>query len=141
MKKVLFLFVPILLTACVGVPGVMRPKEPPLVIEPVTAGGPVDVATDPTVSASTQPQSEGRFLGFSVTTIGDVTLPGLWLETPLVRTETTGRVVAENGRQIDVMLRPTGGARGSGSRLSFAGFTTLGIALDARPTLTVIGDV
>lgn len=118
-----------------------REQEPALAIEVVTAGGPVAVSADPTVSAASLPQNEGRFLGFSVTTLADASLPGLWLDTPLVRTEMTGRVVAENGRQINLLLRPTGGARGSGSRMSLAGFNALGIPLTAITTLTVIGDV
>jgi hypothetical protein len=141
MKRILALFALFPLAACSGVPGLSRDQEPALVIGAVTAGGPLSVAADPTASAASEPQSAGRFLGFSVTSLGDASLPGLWLETPLVRTEMTGRVVAENGRQIDLVLRPSGGARGSGSRMSLAGFTALGIPLTALSTLTVIGDV
>jgi hypothetical protein len=57
-----------------------------------------------------------------------------------VSEEGPGRVVAESGRQLVVMLRPSGGARNSGSRLSLAAFQELGIALSALPTLTVISD-
>lgn len=131
---------PLLLLPLAACASLTRDDEPELVIEAVTAGGPVAIAADPTASAASEPQGEGRFLGFSVTSLGDASLPGLWLETPLVRTEMTGSVVAENGRQIDVILRPSGGARGSGSRLSLAGFTALGIPLTALSTLTVIGD-
>lgn len=137
-------FLAISLAAC-GV--VDRTADAPLTIATPPAGGPttVDATADQSLGATDlpiaeQPQSEGRFLGFSVTSLGDATVPGLWLETPLVNAPTTGRIVAENGRQIAVELRPTGGARGSGSRLSLAGFTALGLQLTALSTLTVIGD-
>ncbi|WP_439138675.1 hypothetical protein [Roseicyclus sp.] len=137
-------FLALSLAAC-GV--VDRTADAPLTIETPPAGGPttVDTATDQSLSSAEvpiaeQPQAEGRFLGFSVTSLGDATIPGLWLETPLVNAPMTGRIVAENGRQIAVELRPTGGARGSGSRLSLAGFTALGLQLTALSTLTVIGD-
>lgn len=111
------------LGACVG-------ARPPA--EPV----PQVVAVAPELPST----SEGRFVGFTVASLGDATMPGLWLETPLVRDETPGRVVAESGRQLPVMLRPSGGARNSGSRLSLQGFQELGIAFGALPTLTVIAD-
>ena len=124
-----------------------RNADAPLTIETPPAGGPtaVDAAIDPALSTAeaptiAEPQAEGRFLGFSVTSLSDALVPGVWLETPLVNAPTTGSVVAENGRQIAVELRPTGGARGSGSRLSLAGFTALGLPLTALTTLTVIGD-
>ena len=130
------------LTACM--PG-GRDDTPPLVVETLQAGGPVAVAPPPSEGADVPlatpaPASEGRFLGFSVTSLGDASVPGLWLETPLVKDPMTGRIVAENGRQIAVELRPTGGARGSGSRLSLEGFTALGLPLTALTTMTVIGD-
>jgi hypothetical protein len=140
MKRTLALAFLIPLVACSGLPGLTRDEEPPRVIEAVTAGGPVSVSADPTQSSATEPRSE-RFLGFSVTSLGDASVPGLWLETPLVRTEMTGSVVAENGRQIALILRPSGGARGSGSRLSLEGFRALGMPLTSVSTLTVIGDV
>ena len=141
MTRTLILIAPILLAACSGLPGLMREPTPAPVIETVTAGGPMPVADDATASDASEPQSPGRFPGFSVTRLSEENLPGLWLDTPLVRVETTGTIVAENGRQIDVILRPTGDARGSGSRLSPDGFAALGLARDAQPTLTVIGDV
>ena len=124
-----------------------REDVPPLTLETPAAGGPTTVDAPIDLSLATAeapvgeaPQSAGRFLGFSVTSLGDATIPGLWLETPLVREQTTGWIVAENGRQIAVALRPTGGARGSGSRLSLAGFTALGLPLTALTTMTVIAD-
>jgi len=78
-----------------------------------------------------------RFLGFTVISLGDATQPGIWLETPLVEEEQPGRVIGENGRVAFVTLRPSGGERGSGSRLSLQGYQLLGIDLTALPTVTV----
>lgn len=124
-----------------------RAADAPLEIATPPAGGPTTVAVagdqSPDAAASPvveQPQAAPRFAGFSVTSLGDATMPGLWLETPLVNETTTGLVVAENGRQIAVELRPTGGARGSGSRLSLEGFTALGLPLTALTTMTVLVD-
>jgi hypothetical protein len=141
MKRSILAFLMIPLAACSGLPGTSRTPEPVLVIDAVVAGGPVDAITNtpdaaPDLRAA---QGEPRFLGFSVTSLGDSSLPGLWLETPLVRSEQMGRIIAENGRQIDVWLRPTGGTRGSGSRLSLEGFTALGLPLTAQSTMTVVG--
>ncbi|PWK59577.1 D-galactarate dehydratase [Roseicyclus mahoneyensis] len=86
------------------------------------------------------PDGEGRFMGFTVASLGDAATPGLWIETPLVTSEQPGRVVSENGMQLFLTLRPSGGARNSGSRLSLQAFQELGIPLTALPTVTVISD-
>ena len=86
---------------------------------------------------ATEAAGEPTFIGFTVISLGDATDPGLWLETPLVDEETPGRVIGENGRVVFVTLRPSGGERGSGSRLSLQGYQVLGIALTALPTVTV----
>lgn len=99
---------------------------------------PAIVAVDP--SGADVPAGEGQFLGFTVASLGDATVPGLWIETPLVTEEGPGRVVSESGQQLAVTLRPSGGARDSGSRLSMTAFQQLGISLTALPTLTVISD-
>lgn len=78
--------------------------------------------------------------GFSVTSLGDATVPGLWIETPLVDRERAVTVVAPNGTTVEVTGRPSGGERGSGSRMSLAAFQALGIDLTSLPTVTVIAD-
>ena len=121
-----------------------RDAPDPVVIETPPVGGPTDVAGAELAAVvpatPAEPSGDGQFLGFSVTSLGDATQPGLWLETPLVTAEGPGRVVAENGRTIAVALQPSGGDQGSGSRLSLAGFQALGLDLTALPTLTVISD-
>lgn len=77
-------------------------------------------------------------LGTTVASLGDPTRSGLWLETPLVSAETPGRLEAENGNTVEVTLLPSGGAPGSGSRISIMAMQALGLGLTDLPTLTVI---
>lgn len=83
---------------------------------------------------------DGLILGFAVASLGDASIPGLWMETPLVSTEGPGRVVGPDGRTVAVTLRPSGGGPGTGSRLSLQAMQALGIDLAALPTVTVISD-
>ncbi|ABD56203.1 hypothetical protein [Jannaschia sp. CCS1] len=78
--------------------------------------------------------------GFTVASLGDATRPGLWIETPLVDRERVATVVAPNGTTLEVTARPSGGERGSGSRLSIGAFQALGLDLTSLPTVTVIAD-
>jgi hypothetical protein len=78
--------------------------------------------------------------GFTVASLGDATIPGIWIETPLVDRERMATVVAPNGTTVEVAARPSGGERGSGSRLSLAAFQALGLSLTSLPTVTVIAD-
>jgi hypothetical protein len=82
----------------------------------------------------------GLMLGFAVASLGDASVPGLWMETPLVSTEGPGRVVGPDGRTVAVTLRPSGGGPGTGSRLSLQAMQALGVDLAALPTVTVISD-
>jgi hypothetical protein len=83
---------------------------------------------------------DGLILGFAVASLGDASVPGLWLETPLVSTEGPGRVIGPDGRTVAVTLRPSGGGPGTGSRLSLQAMQALGVDLAALPTVTVISD-
>ena len=93
-------------------------------------------------AAGTGEEAEGGglILGFAVASLGDASVSGLWMETPLVSTEGPGRVVGPDGRTVAVTLRPSGGGPGSGSRLSLQAMQALGIDLAALPTVTVISD-
>jgi hypothetical protein len=75
-----------------------------------------------------------------VASLGDASVPGLWLETPLVSSEGPGRVVGPDGRTVAVTLRPSGGAPGTTSSLSLQAMQALGLDLAALPTVTVISD-
>ncbi|MEQ8367307.1 MAG: hypothetical protein RIB61_11420 [Roseicyclus sp.] len=102
----------------------------------------VEITTDASgaLADDAPPEGPGRFLGFSVASLGDASIPGFWVETPLVDVEGPGRIVAENGTSVTVDLRPSGGTVGSGSRMSLETYRILGIPLTALPTVTVISD-
>lgn len=97
--------------------------------EVVDPGAPAVTAADATVSGT---------LGTTVASLGDPTRPGMWLETPLVSAETPGRLEAANGNSAEVTLMPSGGAAGSGSRISIMAMQALGLGLTDLPVLTVI---
>ncbi len=91
---------------------------------------------DQRVAASTNAATDGdeRALGDVVASLGDVTEPGLWLKTALVRAEVPGRVEdPATGRSVLVRLVPADG----GSRLSLAAFRILDLPLTDLPTLAV----
>jgi hypothetical protein len=93
-----------------------------------------------TAAAEAPAAGEGGLLGTTVASLGDASVPGFWIETPLVSREGPGRVVGPDGTTISVTLRPSGGSAGSGSRLSLQAMQALGIALTSLPTVTVISD-
>ena len=95
---------------------------------------------DPAAAGTAEAEGGGLILGISVASLGDASVPGLWMETPLVSAEGPGRVVGPDGRTVAVTLRPSGGGPGSGSRLSLQAMQALGIDLAALPTVTVISD-
>ena len=110
---------------------------PPAVAEEVAEEEAVEAATGEEAEAPAPSAASGN-LGTTIASLGDPTRPGLWLETPLVSVETAGTLVAENGNRIDVTLIPSGGAAGSGSRISVAAMQALGLGLTDLATLTVI---
>lgn len=110
--------------------GAVRPVPRP------TDGGPSGEdagADDPETRVAAAP----GYLGDTLATLGDATDPGLWLETPLVEATQAGRLTAVNGRTVEVTLRPAGGARGAGSRISLAAMQALGLSLTAIAPLRV----
>jgi len=54
-----------------------------------------------------------------------------------VQVERPGWVISESGRIVELTLRPSGGALGSGSRISLAAMQALGLNLTDLATLTV----
>jgi len=77
-----------------------------------------------------------RRLGTTIATLGSPTDPGLWFKTPLVTSVINGRVVY-NGRSVNVELRPSGGASGSGSQISLAAMRLIEAPLTGLPEVTV----
>jgi hypothetical protein len=69
-------------------------------------------------------------LGRSVVSLGDPARPGFWIETPLVTSATSGRVVfAGTGQSSQVDLIPIDGPPTAGSRMSLAAMRLIGVPL------------
>lgn len=79
------------------------------------------------VAAVPEPAGEAA-LGTTLATLGSPTDPGIWIKTPLVTTLTLGRVTYA-GTSINIELRPSGGAAGSGSQISLPAMRLLGAPL------------
>lgn len=87
-------------------------------------------------AATAAPVVTSRRLGSTVATLGSPTDPGIWLKTPLVGEVTQGRVEF-NGTFVNVELRPSGGAAGSGSQISLAAMRLIGAPLTSLPEIIV----
>lgn len=95
-----------------------------------------DTSTEADRAAATETPSGGETrLGETVVSLGDVARSGFWLETPLVTSETEGRVESAGGASAKVTLEPA--EEGAGSRISLAAMRLLEIPLTDLPTLTV----
>lgn len=77
-----------------------------------------------------------RRLGTTIASLGAPTDPGIWFKTPLVTSVTQGRV-EYNGNSVNVELRPSGGAVGSGSQISLAAMRLIQAPLTGLPEVTV----
>lgn len=92
----------------------------------------VDAATTITADAAE------RKLGTTIASLGDVSVPGFWMQTPLVAAEINGRVTwADNDNSVNLTLKPKEGANAGGSQISLAALRALGIPLTALPELIV----
>ena len=70
-------------------------------------------------AAPAPPSATSKSLGTTIATLGSPTEPGFWLKTPLVKTETSGRVTNKaNGKSSVVTLIPIDGPATGGSRMS-----------------------
>lgn len=89
-------------------------------------------------AAAAPPSGGERELGRTIASLGDPTDPGFWAETPLVTAPVKGRLVyPATGKSVQVELRPSGGAAGSGSRVSLPALRVLEAPLTALPELIV----
>ena len=116
----------LLLSACNLIPdrfGEDGPFIPP-------AEGVEAVPLDP-VETVPETGSSAVFSGTASTIagLGDPTVPGLWMETPLVTTEQMARVVSPTGGHVTLTLRPIAGEASAGSRLSIDAMRALGAPL------------
>ncbi len=72
----------------------------------------------------------GRNLGKTIATLGSLDRDGIWMRTPLVKSEVQGRVVyLKLGKSATVTLLPLDAEPGAGSQLSLAAMQVLGISL------------
>lgn len=85
-----------------------------------------------------EPEGEVR-LGTSIASLGNPADPGIWLETPLVDELKPGRI-AWQGNSVNVELRPSGGAAGSGSEISLAAMRLLTAPLTDLPEIEVFAE-
>lgn len=88
--------------------------------------------------AAPEPAGE-QALGTSIASLGNPADPGIWLSTPLVDTLQSGRI-AWQGNSVNVELRPSGGAAGSGSEISLAAMRLLTAPLTDLPEIEVFAE-
>ena len=82
------------------------------------------------------PSGGERRLGTTIASFGSPTDPGIWFKTPLVGDVMQGRI-EYNGKSVNVELRPSGGAPGSGSQISLAAMRLIEAPLTGLPEVTV----
>jgi len=69
-------------------------------------------------------------LGTTVASLGSATEPGLWMKTPLVKSEMQGRVTnPATGKSSTVELIPLDGPASGGSRMSLSALRLIGASL------------
>ena len=93
-------------------------------------------AEDRAAAVAAAPSGGERRLGTTIASLGSPTDPGIWFKTPLVSDVTQGRV-EYNGNSVNVELRPSGGAVGSGSQISLAAMRLIEAPLTGLPEVTV----
>ncbi|WP_347267534.1 hypothetical protein [Paracoccus sp. (in: a-proteobacteria)] len=98
-------------------------------------------ATVPEPAPTPVSTGTGRRLGSTIASLGDPSLPGLWIRTPLVQADSAGKIVnPANGKFARVRLMPLGGPAGGGSQVSMAALQALGVSLTDLPALEVYQD-
>ncbi|WP_058332551.1 hypothetical protein [Phaeobacter sp. CECT 5382] len=93
--------------------------------DPVAAAQSAAQATD--LASAAAPVFSGR--ASTVAGLGDPSIPGLWMETPLVSSEQRARLRSPKGTEVTVTLRPIAGSATAGSRLSISAMRALGAPL------------
>ncbi|MGB5864049.1 MAG: hypothetical protein WBG95_07080 [Sulfitobacter sp.] len=92
-------------------------------------------------AAKAVPDATTSSLGTTIAGLGSPTEPGFWLKTPLVKSETTGRVTnTSNGKSSAVVLIPIDGPATGGSRLSLPAMRLIEATLTELVTLDVLVD-
>ncbi|MDT1063000.1 hypothetical protein RM190_14060 [Paracoccus sp. CPCC 101403] len=98
----------------------------------------LDTTTGAEQARAAAPASAGRKLGVTIASLGDPSESGFWIKTPLVKTETGGRIVnPANGKSANVRLIPLGGPASGGSQVSLPALQMLGVSLTDLPEIEV----
>ena len=130
-------------------PQAQTPADPALTAaaRPPTAANPqasLDTTTPEQraqAAAAPAPQAVTKVLGATVASLGSPTEPGFWLKTPLVTSQTAGRVTNKaNGKSSAVTLIPIEGPATGGSRLSLPAMRLIEAPLTDLVDLTVTLD-
>ena len=91
----------------------------------------LDTTTAEQRAEASKPAASGaKSLGTTVASLGSATEPGLWLKTPLVKSEMQGRVTnPATGKSSTVELIPLDGPASGGSRMSLSALRLIGASL------------
>ncbi len=88
--------------------------------------------------AAAAPAAGERRLGTTIASLGDPSQAGFWIKTPLVGSESMGRIVnPATGKSAKVRLIPLGGPASGGSQVSLPALQMLGVSLTDLPALEV----
>lgn len=88
--------------------------------------------------AAAAPAGGERRIGSTIASLGDPSQPGFWVKTPLVQSETRGRILnPANGKSAKVRLIPLGGSAGGGSQVSLPALQLIGVSLTDLPAIEV----
>ena len=101
--------------------------KPPVTAKTQEALDTTTAAQRTEAAAPAAPVATAKSLGTTVASLGSPTEPGFWLKTPLVKSETTGRVTNKaNGKPSAVTLIPIDGPATGGSRMSLPAMRLIG---------------
>ncbi|AGT09586.1 hypothetical protein [Paracoccus aminophilus] len=155
------------LTACTQINGLLGKEKPAGTSEAAAAAAPGDTATTATATAVTTtapvPKASAKTaaqldtttaaqkveaakpavaaekkLGTTIASLGDPTVPGFWIKTPLVKAAAQGRIVnPANGKSSKVELLPLAGPAGGGSQVSLPALQLIGVSLTDLPSIEV----
>lgn len=106
----------------------------------ITEAAATETEGPPVEAAETTDNFDPGWVGAKQTVagLGDISVPGVWLETPLVSYERSGRVVLrKTGASAFVTLIPIDGEEGAGSRLSLDAMRALLAPIDQLVELDV----
>ncbi|WP_333714139.1 D-galactarate dehydratase [Yoonia sp.] len=112
------------------------PPPPPPQTARTVADFDTTSASDRAEAVAVLATAADQALGTTLATLGSPAEPGIWLKTPLVTRVQQGKV-SYQGRTINIELRPSGGAAGSGSQISLAAMRLLEAPLTAIVPLSV----